>query len=536
MGAQAASVLGAGKELELRAATQYLPLALLSMVLFYATYSIILYPFYISPFRHLPMPPGRHWLWGHAPAVMKVPKSRLAEKWLRAVPNDGLIRYLWFFNKERILVTSPKAIAEVLVSKSYIFKKPDGVRHTLGRIIGYGLVLTEGKVHKMQRRNLMPAFAFRRIKNLYPVFWNKTREMVEAIAAGCGKDGKVTVEIQGWASRCTLDILGEATMGKSFGAIEDENSPIIATYRNLFEPSRQAVILGLIGSILPRWIADALPVKRNTDIFQAGATLRKLCQDIVDEKKTTASGKNSSPEVNIISAARQGGHFSESDLIDQLLTFLAAGHETTATALTWAVYMLAAGPGIQAKLRCEVRARLSSLDRVITSSDIDDMEYLNAVCNETLRYWCPLPHTPRQAAENTTIEGQPVPQGTRIVISSGATNRDPALWGPDAHIFDPERWIGETADCDSRAKRLAASGGATSNYAFLTFLHGPRSCIGEKFARAELACMLAGLVGRFDIQLRDEELLDENKIPIRNGVVARPLHGLHVVLTPLEGF
>ena len=97
------------------------------------------------------------------------------------MPNNGLIRYLGLLNQERLLVTSPKALAEVLVTKNYDFKKPGMVRFSLGRLLGVGVLLAEGDEHKFQRKNLMPAFAFRHVKDLYPVFWMKARESIEAM-------------------------------------------------------------------------------------------------------------------------------------------------------------------------------------------------------------------------------------------------------------------------------------------------------------------------------------------------------------------
>jgi hypothetical protein len=99
------------------------------------------------------------------------------EDWIDSVPNDGLIRYLGMLNQERIFPTSPKALAEVLVQRNYEFIKPRNVREGIGRILGVGILLAEGDEHKVQRKNLMPAFAYRHVKNLYPVFWGKAGEV-----------------------------------------------------------------------------------------------------------------------------------------------------------------------------------------------------------------------------------------------------------------------------------------------------------------------------------------------------------------------
>jgi cytochrome P450 len=159
------------------------------------------------------------------------------------------------------------------------------------------------------------------------------------------------------------------------------------------------------------------------------------------------------------------------------------------------------------------------------------MPYLNAVCNEVLRYYGPVPLTLRIAACDTSIQGRFVPKGTQIMIVPWAVNKSEALWGDDALTFDPERWMPK-GDGDKHA----ASGGAASNYAFMTFLHGPRSCIGQSFAKAEFACLLATWVGRFQMELNNMEEMDESKVEVRGGVTAKPSNGMYIKATVLDGW
>lgn len=213
------------------------------------------------------------------------------------IPNDGVIRYLGMFNSERLMVTSPKALSEVLTTKNYDFIKPEQMRRGLGRLLGIGILLAEGEEHKTQRKNLMPAFAFRHIKDLYPLFWDKSREAVQAMTAevkaeecrkeepldieketGITKD--VVLEVGEWASRATLDIIGIAGMGKDFGAIKDPNTLLNETYRKVFKPSRQAQILGMLNIFLPSWIVRNIPMERNGEIEAAAAIIRNTCRKL----------------------------------------------------------------------------------------------------------------------------------------------------------------------------------------------------------------------------------------------------------------
>lgn len=457
------------------------------------------------------------------------------------IPNDGLIRYRALGNQERVLITGAKALSEVLVTKNYDFIKPPTFRWGIGRILGIGILLAEGDEHKRQRKNLMPAFAFRHVKDLYPVFWDKSREVVRAMtekvradaAASGEKDSAnptAVMEVGDWASRVTLDIIGVAGLGRDFGAIKDPNNHLSRTYQDLFRPNRQARILNLLTLVLPGWLVAKIPVKRNGDVNEAAATIRSVCRDLISNKREKLVRKELH-DLDILSVAMESGGFTDDDLVNQMMTFLAAGHETTASAMQWAVYLLCLHPEVQTRLREEVRERLPSVvsQEDATALDVDHMPYLNAVCNEVLRYYPPVPMTLRVAAVNTTITGQPVPQGTTIALCPWAVNRDPALWGEDADRFNPERWLREGG-------ATAGSGGAVSNYALLTFLHGPRSCIGQAFAKAEFACLLAAWVGRFEFKLRDKEEYDERNMAIKGVITARPSKGLWVHAKEVEGW
>jgi cytochrome P450 len=128
------------------------------------------------------------------------------------------------------------------------------------------------------------------------------------------------------------------------------------------------------------------------------------------------------------------------------------------------------------------------------------------------------------ANKDTSIVGQFIPKGTTFFLSPWATNRDPNLWGPDSEKFRPDRWI------DPDTGRANYIGGANSNYSFLTFLHGPRSCIGEKFARAELRALVAAFVGSFEMELQNPN----EEIIVGGTVTSKPMNGMKLKLKPVQ--
>ena len=380
----------------------------------------------------------------------------------------------------------------------------------------------------------MPAFAYRHVKDLYPVFWEKSTKLVNGLMSVVRKEGKesvnsiddaAVVEISSWFSRATLDIIGSAGMGHEFDSIDNPDTKINATYRNVFSPSRQRRIMAIMGLFLPQWFLRALPVAYNNEIVESSNTIKEVCRELIRKKKEKLDQKEKRVDADILSVALESGGFSEEDLVNQMMTFLAAGHETTASALTWAFYLLCLHPEVQTRLREEIRANLPSLDDpvTVTAASLDNCLYLHAVCNEVLRFYPPIPVTLREAGRDTSILGQYVPKGTRIILSPWAVNTATSLWGPDAAEFKPDRWMGPGK---------ANTGGAESNYAFLTFLHGPRSCIGQAFARSEFACLVAAMVGRFELKNSEKDF----KLDIKGSITARPRNGLNVRIRPLEGW
>lgn len=197
--------------------------------------------------------------------------------------------------------------------------------------------------------------------------------------------------------------------------------------------------------------------------------------------------------------------------------------------MIWAIYELCRSPETQARLRDEIRSKIPNLDSDITATQIDECHYLQAFCSEVLRLWAPVTLTLRIAAVDTSIGNEFVPKDTIVVLPVKAINTAAGLWGTDADEFKPERWL----NADGRANQR---GGADSNYSFLTFLHGPRSCIGQKFAQAEFACLLAAWAGRYETRFEDDSPLARGEFDIAGGVTSKIKGGLWCKLKEVPGW
>jgi cytochrome P450 len=208
--------------------------------------------------------------------------------------------------------------------------------------------------------------------------------------------------------------------------------------------------------------------------------LNKYAFDIAHDRRTEI--KTGSPSANIsisgrtdiLTALVKNTTLEDTLLADQVLTLLTAGHETTSSALIWALVSLAENEILQQRLRDEVRTNIASplgSGEIPTAALLDKLPLLNAVCHETLRMFPTVPFSARTAVKATRLGDIVLPVGGQVWLPIWQFNRSPHYWGDDASEFIPDRWITDG--------NFNNNGGAPSNYAQMTFLHGPRVCIGQ---------------------------------------------------------
>lgn len=273
-------------------------------------------------------------------------------------------------------------------------------------------------------------------------------------------------------------------------------------------------------------------ILHTSEITRASNTIKRICRQMIHMQKTQLqAAARSVPRTpahrDILSVAIASGAFSDEELVNQLMTFLAAGHESTTAAMDWSVYELCRDPSAQRRIREEVRSHVPAHHfsrhhhhdaARFHAACIDRCTYLQAFCAEILRLYPPIALTMRVAARDTSVAGTFVPKGTTVVLAPWAVNTSRETWGDDALLFRPERWLSSTtplpagishpdnpppplAKKSPDGEKLDRSKGLEKTpYALLTFLHGPRSCIGQSFARAELACLVAAWVCAFETE------------------------------------
>lgn len=297
-----------------------------------------------------------------------------------------------------------------------------------------------------------------------------------------GMTAEPEVEIGVWCTRVTLDIIGIAGFGRDFHSLKNPHDEFVEQYNMLLEPDSAKAIFFALNLMFPGKLVNSIPFWDIPKKFlNISGNLNNFAYNLSkDRRAELSSPKLSTAEKekrhDILSLLVKSNDFTDHELAHQVLTMMAAGHETTSSTLSWCIYFLALNPQIQTELREEIRASLPSPNVLqsesITAAQIDTLALLNGVCNETLRLYPTVPVTTREAIRPTRLGNYMLPAGTSVIISPWAINRSASFWGEDALEFKPGRWI----NADGSPNK---TGGAMSNYSNMTFLHGPRSCIGQ---------------------------------------------------------
>ncbi|KAK0641982.1 cytochrome P450 [Cercophora newfieldiana] len=495
-------------------------------------YQLFVYPRFISPLRNIPGPKDHHFLLGQTINQFKSGSpSQPYLSWMLRWPRAHLIRYFNILNSDAVLVTSLAAHKEILRDKVYSFQKPPFLTRLVADIVGLGLVFAEGNVHKTQRKVLAGLFSPGHLKALLPVFQSKARHLSHLLDQ-IVDTGDGVVELVSLYSRIMLDIMGVFALGieldnlKSIGSKTGNKPSFHECYHEVFEPTGLGQVLAAINGIVPiRW----LPVEANRRFTQANKSVRSQLSDIIrDRIRTVEASKAAGMDANTndvedlltylvaekyFAHGEVGDRWTEDNILNQILTFLAAGHETTAGALVWATQLLIEHPDKASRLRTEINGLLHQ-SPVPDQRGIDSLAYLNNFAREVLRLQCPAINIAREAAEDVVIQGTLLPKGTTVVMQPAIIHRNPTIWGADCDEFKPDRWDkleGEAADA----------------WAFMAFSQGPRVCIGKAMFMLEFKIILMELVSNFDFEALGTAKMEDIKL-INPSALLRPEGGLRV--------
>lgn len=248
---------------------------------------------------------------------------------MRQYPDADILRSDGPFNLPVLVPASADALRDILNTNSYDFEKPWGLRAFLARPLGLGLITSEGEEHKRQRKMLNPAFNIRRIRELYDLMWTKTQslltEMDKDINANPMDGGYGRVEMTTWASRLTLDIIGPTAMGRDFKSLQIKEQPLAKAFDELLDPRFDGLVFLGAHWVVPEWILRYVPLSVNLDLHRITKYLRQECTGFVREKKAALLKGDEVEDSDILGSVIENGDFSDSLLVDEMMTFLAAG-------------------------------------------------------------------------------------------------------------------------------------------------------------------------------------------------------------------
>jgi len=448
----------------------------------------------------IPRPPG--------PDAIQTVKNHLT---FAADPIDGL-RTL--FNKygstsyfrlgtfQNYVFTDPEDIEEILLRKNDSFHK-DSMLHELDNVLGRGLLTAEGDFWRGQRKLISPTLRRKHIESYADTMVAHTQEMLDEWKSGEVRD--FHEDIMGVTLRIVVKTLFNLDLQAEYLEVGDLLEVVL---EHFFERVNTAW----------RFVPQPLPTPMRAKNRHAVERLDTLIYQLIEMRRRQAkadseAGRDEGNDLlyRLLMAVDEDGHKMDNRQVrDEAMTFLLAGHETTALAITYAWHFMAAHPDAAAKVRDEVDAVLGG--RAATVEDVEKLPYTRAFLNETMRIYPPAWIIGREAIEDVEIGGWTIPRGAQVLVPQSVVHMDPR-WFEDPEAFRPERWL------DGLEKRLP-------RFAYFPFGGGARVCIGNYFAQMEAVLVVATMAQQIELEDVSPEALRT-----RPAVTQRPLTAIKMKVT-----
>ena len=377
-----------------------------------------------------------------------------------------------------LLLNDPEWVGKVLADHD-LFPKNDLFVEALEDLVGNSMFVTSGDTWRRQRRMVDPAFSHMRINRAFDFMVGAVDDYETRLDA-LSTSGE-TFSLDAAMSHLTADVITRTIFSVPLGGRASHE-----VFEDFMRFERQ---VGSIDIKRLLWDKPWSPHTQPEPVRQACARIRRHLGEMLDTRRATAGLDDIAGAVMEARDTDTGLAFTREELIDQLGVFFLAGHETTASSLTWAFYILAMRPDVVVRMRAEVAAVVGNGPVLLEHTK--RMPYVRNMFRETLRLYPPITFLPRVAARDTVIAGRKVPRGTMLMVAPWSMHRHEKLWKhPDR--FDPDRFLPE------RESEMTPG-------AYIPFGAGPRICVGAAFATIETALILARLVRRFDFTVLSPE-------------------------------
>ncbi|PCH41707.1 cytochrome P450 [Wolfiporia cocos MD-104 SS10] len=478
-------------------------------------------------------PPNPNWLLGVGRQMRKSPDPALMyEQWSETY--GPVYRVPATLGFSRVVLCDPKATLHFFSRETFGYVQTELTKRFVENIVGKGVLWAEGESHKRQRRALTPAFSNAAIRQLTSVFFDsayKVKTAWDGMLDSTSGDSEV-IEVQSWMNHVSLDSVGIAGFSHDFGTLHGKQ-PLVATTFDSFghlKPSILSSLTIILGLAIPA--LTKIPTAFGRLIKQLNNSMGEIADELLNDMRKESEGEGNEKGgdrsiIGLLIRAENSDselHMSQEEVMAQMKTLILAGYETTSISLTWCLIELCTKPEIQTKLREEL-SQFSGSDPTWDQLT-HQLPYLDAVVHETLRLHPPVRETTRQATADDIIPlsipmriatGEltsqiAIAKGQIVTVPIQCMNRATAFWGPNAKEFIPERWLTDDG-IPGRAQEIQG------HRHLLTFVDGPRICLGRGFALAEFKAVLSVLIRNYAFEFRDGP---GTKIETVRGILPRP--------------
>ncbi|KAI9453265.1 cytochrome P450 [Lactarius psammicola] len=459
-------------------------------------------------------------------------------------------RIYGFLGDIQLVISDPKAWNNIVKDQT-IFDVSEVTLHTNMQAFGPSLVATTGTHHRRQRKLLNPAFNVNHMRNMTPIFHRVTKQLHENLRS-IVSSGPEEVNVADWMGKLALELIGQAGLGYSFGTLEGRDDEFYSALKQ-FVPA--LLSLGWARNLLPyvdkifhpkilKFLGRTFPWPKLNHLVDITETINCKSRGIYETKKrllelgddaTVRQVGDGKDIISLLIRASLTGpeddQLSEEEVVAQMALFLFAATDTTSSALSRILYLLALHPDVQDKLRGELKEAHEDNEE-LTHDQLVSLPFLEAVCRETLRLYAPVPlvfenvrdastsygpsyslvgstrsdvvlplSAPIQDVDGRKVQEIFIPKNTNVYPHISNLNRDPSIWGTDAAEWKPERWLAPLPQsvADANIQGVYAN--------TMTFIGGTRACIGFKFSQLEMKVVLSQIIPTFRFAPAEAEII-----------------------------
>lgn len=381
-----------------------------------------------------------------------------------------------------VFVTSTSGLRAVALASPGVFTKPKVVRAFVTSFTGKNSVfLADGPQHRLLRHAISAALKHDNLVKLGPYFLKRGDSLTKELANSNNQQDPVFI-----IRRATFDIIIVACFGHNVISEHDMERLLHLYHESLLENSKIYALLALISMTLPFIPSHWLSEKERCKIKLKGE-VHRLCNDVIQnyKKRSTNDTSDLTSLLSVMMDACEDGQFTTEDLETMVLSLLLAGQATTTISIAWTIHLLACHQDWQEQVYDELRLSWKPSGGV---DALDKLPLLHRVVKEAIRLYPPVPYFLRTPVRDVSIDGHKISAGTFIRIPVAAMQRRPDVWGADADLFNPDRFIVMDRNDETR-------------WLWSAFWYGAHSCIGQRFAMLEIKAFVASLISKYVVSV-----------------------------------